>query len=164
MGISLPDCAFENESVQVLHPGDVACGDRGSRFSTLLGSCVAVVLTDRRRTIGAMCHIVHAGKGLPANPDAGTAFGESALRSMYARLLERSIQPRWCEAFVYGGGNMFPDLVTRGHVGQSNSNWVLDALATDGIRVLHHDVGGNVYRRLSWTVGPQPPLAVPVAV
>ena len=46
--------------VHVLHPGDVACGERGERFETLLGSCVAIVLTDPRRTIGAMCHIVHA--------------------------------------------------------------------------------------------------------
>ena len=46
--------------LHVLHPGGVACGERGERFETLLGSCVAIVLTDPRRTVGAMCHIVHA--------------------------------------------------------------------------------------------------------
>ena len=164
MGFPLSERGLENEAVQVLHPGDVACGDRGVRFATLLGSCIAVILTDRRRTIGAMCHIVHAGNGLAANLNPGTAFGDSALQAMYSQLSERSIQPRWCDAFVYGGGNMFPSLVLGGHVGQSNANWVMQALADEGISVLHHDVGGHVYRRLTWTVGPQSPLSVPVAV
>ena len=164
MGLPLSDRGLENEAVQVLHPGDVACGDRGTRFATLLGSCIAVILTDRRRTIGAMCHIVHAGNRKTRRPGDDTAFGDSALASMYAQLRERGIQPQFCEAHVYGGGNMFPDLVTHGHVGNANAGWVLDALTRDGIQVLHHDVGGNVYRRLTWTVGPQSPLAVPVAV
>ncbi|MCU0686006.1 MAG: hypothetical protein MUF34_27800, partial [Polyangiaceae bacterium] len=46
-------------SVHTLMPGDVACADRGERMETLLGSCIAIVLTDRRNTVGAMCHIVH---------------------------------------------------------------------------------------------------------
>lgn len=44
-----------------LHPGDVACVDRGERLDTLLGSCVAILLTDPQRSVGAMCHVVHAG-------------------------------------------------------------------------------------------------------
>ena len=44
-----------------LMPGDVAIGQAGDQFKTLLGSCVSVVLTDPRRTVGAMCHIVHVG-------------------------------------------------------------------------------------------------------
>ena len=39
----------------VLHPGDVVCVERGERVETLLGSCVAVVLTDARRSIAAVC-------------------------------------------------------------------------------------------------------------
>ena len=39
--------------LHTLHPGDVVCAERGDRMETLLGSCVAVVLTDPRRTVGA---------------------------------------------------------------------------------------------------------------
>ena len=46
--------------VHTLHPGDLAFATRGERLDTLLGSCVAIVLTDPRRTVGVMCHIVHA--------------------------------------------------------------------------------------------------------
>jgi chemotaxis protein CheD len=149
--------------LHTLHPGDVVCADRGDRLETLLGSCVAIVLTDPRRTLGAMCHIVHASRALSGTV-ATSAFANVALDTMYAKLRARGIDPRQCEAYVYGGGNMFPDLFKTTHVGESNSRWALGALAQDGVRVLFHDLGGHAYRRLSWTVGPEAPqvTAVPV--
>ena len=149
-------------TLRTLHPGDVACGERGDRFETLLGSCVAVILTDPRRTIGAMCHIVHS----PPEHDGprDTAWGDAALDAMYALLRRRGVEPRLCEAYVFGGGNMFPALVSGLHVGLGNARWTLEALAADGVRVLHQDLGGNTYRRLRWTVGPQAPEVTAVAV
>ncbi|MES2957481.1 MAG: chemotaxis protein CheD [Pseudomonadota bacterium] len=146
-----------------LHPGDIVCAQGGERLETLLGSCVAIVLTDPRRSLGAMCHIVHASQAAPGTPDSG-AYAEVALERMYALLQARGIDPRRCEAYVYGGGNMFPELFTKAHVGERNADWALDALARDGVQVLHHDLGGRSYRRLSWTVGPEAPqiTAVPI--
>lgn len=148
---------------KVLHPGDVALAERGARLETLLGSCVAIVLTDPRRTVGVMCHIVHSQVS-PARTSKSTAYAEVALDHMYALLLERGIDPRQCEAYVYGGGNMFPELFPRVHVGERNARWVLDALEHDGVAVLHQDVCGNIYRRLSWVVGPQAPTVVAVEI
>lgn len=146
-----------------LHPGDVRCGVRGDRLVTLLGSCVAVVLTDPRRTVGAMCHIVHSSSS-PAGADRDGAWGDVALATMYMLLRARGIEPRLCEAYVFGGGNMFPQLFGATHVGADNARWTIEALAADGIRILHQDLGGHAYRRLSWTVGPQPPVAEAVPV
>lgn len=147
-----------------LHPGDVHCAPRGERLVTLLGSCVAVVMTDPRRTVGAMCHIVHAPGPDLARRGATAAWGDLALETMHRQLLARGIQPRMCEAWVFGGGNMFPQLYGGPHVGQGNAAWTLEALAAAGIRVLSQDLGGAAYRRLSWTVGPDAPVveAVPV--
>jgi chemotaxis protein CheD len=150
--------------VHTLHPGDVACADAGDRLETLLGSCVAIVLTDPRRTVGVMCHIVHSGSANGVAQKTG-AHAEVAFKTMYALLLARGITPAFCEAYVYGGGNMFPELVrTTAHVGDSNARWALDALADAGIRVLSCDVGGSSYRRLSWTVGPDAPQVTAVQV
>jgi chemotaxis protein CheD len=149
--------------VRVLHPGDVALAERGERLETLLGSCVAIVLTDPRRTLGAMCHIVHS-KPATSPAKASAAYADVALDCMYALLRSRGIEPRLCEAYVYGGGNMFPGLFAEGHVGDANARWALDALAHDGVPVLFHDLGGNAYRRLSWAVGPDMPQVTAVAV
>lgn len=147
----------------VLHPGDVACGVRGDRFETLLGSCVAVILTDPRRTVGAMCHIVHAA-GAPAARPGDTRHADVALAEMQRRLAARGMRLDLCEAYVFGGGNMFPGLYPQHPVGERNVHRVLDVLAVEGVRVLRHDVGGTSYRRLRWSVGPAAPeiTAVPV--
>lgn len=142
--------------VHVLHPGDVVCAERGARFETLLGSCIAIVLTDPRRTVGAMCHIVHSSP-VPQGRTGNAAYADEALHAMYRQLHTRGIVPRLCEAYVYGGANMFPNLVTESHVGERNARWALQALAYDGVRLLAHDVGGQRYRKLSWVVGPQAP-------
>lgn len=150
-------------SVRVLHPGDVALAERGERLETLLGSCVAIVLTDPRRTLGAMCHIVHS-KPATAGATASAAYADVALDRMYTLLRSRGIEPTLCDAYVYGGGNMFPALFEAGHVGEDNAQWALEALAHDGVAVLFHDLGGNTYRRLSWVVGPDLPQVTAVAV
>ena len=133
-------------AVITLHPGDVAIGTRGDRLETLLGSCVAIVLTDPRRTVGTMCHVVRNG------PRA-----EAMLQHMGDLLLAHGIVPRLCEAYVYGGGNMFPQFEDTLAVGDGNAEWALDALAELGASVIELDVRGAVYRRLRWTVGPEPP-------
>jgi chemotaxis protein CheD len=146
-----------------LHPGDVALGQHGDTLETLLGSCVAIVITDPRRTVGAMCHIVHSRRA-PSHALATGAYADVALATMVSLLQQRGITARLCEAYVYGGGNMFPQLEQAPSVGDGNADWALAALAALGIRVLAVDVGGAAYRRLSWTVGRGAPQVITTAV
>lgn len=146
---------------QVLHPGDVACGERGERFETLLGSCVAVLMADPRRTVGAMCHIVHAANA-PANRPRDTTYADAALAAMFAMLRARGLNPALCDACVFGGGNMFPTVYPHSCIGERNVAQVRDRLHAAGVRVLCENVGGAAYRRLRWTVGPDEPEVVAV--
>jgi len=143
-------------SLYDLMPGQVALGKAGDQLKTLLGSCVSVILTDPRRTVGAMCHIVHVGHPNAANHQ-NTAYGNVAMAEMARLLYTAGFALRSCEAFVAGGGNMFPKLFAHHHVGTTNADWALDYLAHHHIRIVKQDVGGYGYRRLSWTVGPTDP-------
>ncbi len=138
-------------------PGDVAVGEAGDQLKTLLGSCVSVILTDPRRTVGAMCHIVHVGAPNAANQH-NTAYGSVAMHDMFQRLRSKGVNPTMCQAYVFGGGNMFPQFFSARHVGASNAEWVLEYLAAQGISVVQHSLGGNGYRKVSWTVGSAEPL------
>lgn len=160
-----PEAApFAKASVShTLHPGDVVCAERGDRLETLLGSCVAVILTDRLRTVGTMCHIVHSQPSVTAGA-APTTSADAAIHAMYRELYLRGFSPLLCQAFVYGGGNMFPHLVKNRHVGEGNAERVLARLSEDGVRVLIQDLGGNAYRRLSWTIGHELPQVTAVDV
>ena len=157
--------------LHTLHPGDVACGVRGDSFATLLDSCIAVVLTDPRRTVGVMCHIVHTTNittnitTIHTSAPRDSAWGDVALDRLYDLLRGRGITPQLCEACVYGGGIMFPGVFgSSWHLGSNNARWVLEALTHDSVRVLHNDVDGSAHRKLTWTVGPDPPQAIAVAV
>jgi chemotaxis protein CheD len=140
-----------------LMPGDVALGQAGEQFKTLLGSCVAVILTDPRRTVAAMCHIVHVGQPNTANQH-NTAYGVAAMDDMFRRLHAVGVTPRLCQAYVFGGGNMFPNLITANPIGGNNVSWVQHQLKHHSITVVDQCLGGNGYRKVSWTVGPTEPI------
>lgn len=140
-----------------LKPGDVALRYAGESMRTLLGSCVTVILTDPRRTVGTMCHIVHVGQPDAANLH-NTAFGSVAMSDMCTRLLAVGAVPHLCQAYVLGGGHMFSQWSDGAHVGANNADWVLVYLQAHGIPVLQKWLGGTGYRKVSWTVGPDEPV------
>ncbi len=146
--------------VHQLHPGDVVVATRGERLETLLGSCVGILFTDPRRTVGALCHVVHAGRA-GAGAAQPTAYGDDALQLLFGRLRQRGIEPRLCGAWVFGGGHLFPGRVgntpAEGHVGAANTQWAMQALMDHGIDLLGGELGGHAWRRLGWTVGPDLP-------
>lgn len=142
-----------------LMPGDVALATAGDELKTLLGSCVSIILTDPRRTIGAMCHIMHVGQ-----PNAAyrhnTDYGEVAMEAMFSKPLAVGIPAKRCEAYVYGGGNMFPDIVSGVSEGDRNVQWAMDFLSDHGIAVVESSLGGTSYRKVSWRVGGASPTVI----
>jgi chemotaxis protein CheD len=154
---SFPLPVVKSKGPVELMPGDVVDGMSGDQFKTLLGSCVSVILTDPRRTVAAMCHIVHVGKPNAAN-QKNTAYGEVAMQNMFTRLRKIGVNPSMCQAYVFGGGNMFPQLFGGRHVGTANAHWVLDYLDHHHIAIVDQCLGGNGYRKVDWTVGMSEPL------
>ena len=152
----LPEDRLSTSSCELM-PGDVVLAQTGDRLKTLLGSCVTVVLTDPKRTVAAMCHIVHVGQPNAENR-RNTAYGRVAMEAMFAHLRSIGITPTLCEAYVFGGSNMFPRLFQTRDVGGSNTAWALAYLECHGIRVMDQSLGGHGYRKVSWTVGLTDPL------
>ena len=154
--IFVPTATSNAQTIELL-PGHVALGLAGDQLKTLLGSCVSVILTDPRRTVGTMCHIVHVGRPNAANA-RNTAYGEVAMQDMFDRLVGVAIPPQRCHAYVYGGGNMFPQMFSTTHVGANNARWVMNFLHHHGIVVVGESLEGNGYRKVSWTVGRDQPV------
>lgn len=149
--------------VQELMPGDVALGYAGDQFKTLLGSCICVILTDARRTVAALSHIVHVSR--PNSDNArNTAYGSVAMEAMFQMLGSTGAIPSRCQAYVYGGGNMFPGQYVTETVGARNARWVLQFLKDQGIVVIDVGVEGSGYRKISWIVGTAEPKVEMVAV
>jgi len=161
-GMAVPE---QPVRLQWLHPGDVALAERGERLDTLLGSCVAVLLSDPQRTVGVMCHIVHAVNRRGAHP-GDTRYGLAALERMFELMTAKGYAATKCQAWLCGGGNMFPQQVSDKPIGEANVLWVREQLHRLGMRVVGESVGGPLYRKVTWTVGSLAPdiEAMPVHV
>lgn len=146
----------EGPAVHVLHPGDVTVAFAGDRLETLLGSCVAVLMADRKRTTAAMCHVVHADR--PGDRQvADTTFAYAALHEMFRRLRGCGLAPELCDTWLFGGGHMFPGNSEIVDVGGRNVYGIRALLRQHGIHPYAELVGGHHYRKVIWTVGPTPP-------
>jgi len=159
----LPTALCASTDALVLHPGDVALVFAGDRVETLLGSCIAVILTDPRRTVAVVCHIVHS-MDPPTAKARDARFAGPAMEVACSLLRSVGIVPALCEAYLYGGGNMFPDQFSARHVGAENIRWAEDFLARLAVPVCAGCVGGESYRKIVWTVGADEPAVTSFAV
>ncbi len=142
-----------------LLPGDYFVGSAPHRVRTLLGSCVSMTLWDPVRRIGAMSHFLLTGRSKGGRPDA--RYAEDALALMLAELAALGVAPKDCVAKVFGGGNMFPTLVSRngdasrsnGDVGRRNGEVARALLAAHGIPVVSECLYGVGHRRIQFDIG-----------
>jgi chemotaxis protein CheD len=136
------DAHFKNEAVKVL-PGEYFVHEEDLLIMTTLGSCIAACLWDRQKKIGGMNHFML--------PDAGTGgqdggrYGGFAMELLINELIKRGATRSTMEAKVFGGGAVISGMNSI-NVGERNTRFVLDYLATERISVVSRDVM-DVYPR-----------------
>lgn len=131
-----------------LRPGDWLFGRGAVRVSTLLGSCVALVLWSPRHRLGAVCHCVLPARPGPAHgaPLDGR-FGEETGQWLDERLAEHGCAPGELRAMLAGGASGHD-----GSIGEGNIAWAQRWAAQRQVPVVQQDVGGHVVRRLTFNL------------
>ncbi|MFO1272602.1 MAG: chemotaxis protein CheD [Rubrivivax sp.] len=130
-----------------LRPGDWVFGRGTMRVSTLLGSCVALVLWSPRLRAGAACHCL-----LPQRPGGGTAlldgrYGSDAARWMEQRFADAGCSAGELQASLAGGASS-----GNAGIGPANIAWAQQWAAERGIAFAQQDVGGRVVRRVTFNL------------
>jgi len=130
-----------------LHPGQLLACAEPTTVTTILGSCVAVSLTDRHRGVGGLNHFL-----LPwwtSSASATPRFGNVACERLLEQLCACGASPRALEARVYGGASLLGGTApTMAPLGGKNVDVALEFLAAHRIPVVESDVGGSRGRRL----------------
>lgn len=138
--------ASETEKETMVGMGQALARRAPQRLWAILGSCVAVVLCDPKRRVGAMAHVVlpsSAGRsGSPAK------FADTAVPHMLQLLREMGATGDGLVAKIAGGASMFGRSMPM-EVGESNIHSILEALRAAGIRVAAKDTGGSQGRRVN---------------
>ena len=119
------------------------------RLKTLLGSCIGLVLHDRKKCVGGLAHIVlPSSTGGLASPGK---YADTAIPELI-RLIERAGgKPGHLTAKLAGGANMFGSAGANG-IGSLNLAMVERLLQEAGIPVLGRHCGGLQGRRMSYDV------------
>lgn len=135
------DRTFGRVLVKVL-PGEYYVTDEDMIVSTVLGSCVAVCLTDTERRIGGMNHFL-----LPDGGGATGRYGVYAMELLINGLMKAGARRHMLEAKVFGGAAVIRG-ATAIQIGQRNVAFVDGFLEREGIRIAARDVLGGDARKV----------------
>jgi chemotaxis protein CheD len=134
-----------------LQPGELFVADSGYQIRTILGSCVSITLWHAETGLGGMSHFLLPSRGKKVKHDEFDGrYGDEALELMMIDLRARGVEPRECQAKIFGGGNMFPGM---GHasgikVGHRNGLAARDMLRAREINVVTESLFGIGHRQI----------------
>ncbi|MDH4184216.1 MAG: response regulator [Nitrospinota bacterium] len=129
----------EEKRVFVL-PGEIAVTRQPVVFSTLLGSCVTVLLYNKAQKCGGMNHFMLPGGD---SPSMQSKYGDWATKKLLDSML--AIDPRRenLEAHIYGGAAVVGHLNSGFDIGQRNVIIAEKILKEYGINVVQRRTGGD---------------------
>jgi chemotaxis protein CheD len=128
-----------------LNPGEFYFGDGNVRVSTLLGSCVSLLIWHPVLRHGGMCHYLLDSRGIYVSGLEGR-YADEAMEIFMAELNRRKTHPSEYTVKMFGGGNMFASLGN--DIGRRNIEAGLNLIERHGFTLANKDVGGNGHRRL----------------
>lgn len=137
-----------------LRPGDYCVGDAGCRIRTVLGSCVSITLWHPTLRIGAMSHFLLSSRGPGDRAELDARYAEDALWLMLRDLREERVEPRECQAKLFGGGSMFSEAAPGNWdgIGRQNGEAARLLVRAQGIPIVSESLLGFGYREVIFDV------------
>ena len=134
------DRNFDIEAAKIL-PGEYYVTGRDMLLVTVLGSCVSACIRDPRTGIGGMNHFMlpQSGHDESSPLSASMRYGGYAMEVLINQLVKLGANRTGLEAKVFGGGAVLRGFTTV-NVGEKNSQFVLDYLHNERIRVVAQDL------------------------
>ncbi len=128
-----------------LEPGGLHVSAEPAMVKTILGSCVAVCLHDRKAGVGGLNHYVLPQSPKNHPPDA--RYGTFSIQMLIERIQRCGATLRRLQAIVVGGAR--PVGNGRGpQVGAANRDLAVQMLAAYAIPIVKEHTGGEQGRRL----------------
>lgn len=147
-----------------LQPGEFYFGDKDTRITTLLGSCVAITLWHPKKTIGGMCHYMLPTPKFRTDPlQLNGKYAEDAMALFLQEIKAAGTLPSEYQAKIFGGGNMFSKVTQttpytpingqyKENVAYKNAQIAPYLLQKHGIKIINHDLGGIQHRKVKFEI------------
>lgn len=134
-------------STAYLLPGQLFASAEPCQIKTILGSCVAICLWDKRRGAGGMNHFLlpNSGEGHPTS----LRYADEATRVLLERLSSLGCRQPNLRAKIFGGAALFQTRdVYPSTLGAKNVAAALELMETAGIPVIAQETGGPQGRKV----------------
>lgn len=134
-------------------PGECYVSASGEMIVTVLGSCIAACIRDRKLGIGGMNHFmlpVQSGeKGIQRNNSVNPAlcYGNWAMEFLINSVLKLGGKRERLEVKLFGGGRVLAGM-SNIDIGKRNIEFVTDYLMRDGLSIQAQDMGGECPRKV----------------
>lgn len=136
----------------VLHPGDYKCTDRDIILSTILGSCISVILIDKNSRKCGMNHFMLPQIGNHQQDDElyqnNARYGIYAMEVLINELMKMGSKRSSLIAKVFGGGSVIDTQSKENNIGLANINFAFSFLSNERIPVVASDTGENYGRKI----------------
>lgn len=132
-----------------LKPGELYFAEEPTLVTTILGSCVSIVMYNSRLCTGGICHAL-----LPTGScasDEGLRYVECSVHRMLETLHERGIQRHEIEVKLFGGSDILKISRTESRIktiGRQNIDRALAIIREEGLNLVSSDLGGSMGRKL----------------
>jgi chemotaxis protein CheD len=118
-------------------------------ITTVLGSCVAACIRDPIAAVGGMNHFMLPGevRGSWSGATNEMRYGQFAMEKLINDILRAGGRRERLEVKLFGGANVMNSSM---RIGDSNAEFVLSFMKTEGLTVAAQDLGGDLARRINY--------------
>ena len=122
-------------------------------ITTVLGSCVAACIRDEFAQVGGMNHFMlpgevrGSGKGSWGGASNEMRYGQFAMEQLINAVLRAGGRRERLEVKLFGGANVMQSSMK---IGDSNAEFALSFVKTEGLSVAAQDLGGVLARRINY--------------
>ncbi|MEO5378123.1 MAG: chemotaxis protein CheD [Magnetococcus sp. DMHC-6] len=133
---------------KILDPGQFYMGHHSMLVSTILGSCVSIILLHKKSNFVTMCHALLPKCPFDFHQHQKTKqqqcfrYVDSAIHSMLAIFREKSIQYTDIEVKLFGGADMYATTPTTVTIGEQNIAVAKHIIKEQKLNMVSEDVGG----------------------
>jgi len=128
----------------MLQPGYIYVAKAPTLISTVLGSCVSVVLYDKKKKIGGMNHFRYPY--VKERSKMTPVFGNVSTYALINIMLENGSKIKNMIAHLFGGARN-PD-ISDVDIGKENAWIAKKILIRKGIEIVSEDIGGTFGRKI----------------
>jgi chemotaxis protein CheD len=134
-----------------LHPSTIWISKEPQWVTTVLGSCVAICLYDKKRNIGGINHFMLPywnGEGLES-----PRYGNVAILHLFQKMLDLGAKKEDIVCKIFGGAEVLGNQPSVFNVGQRNVELARKLILEMEIPIVSSSTGGKLGRKIHFNTG-----------